>query len=312
MTKKRLKSFGSELQISDRGSHTKSMMKKRHKNSQRFVEEKVEDIYKYPLRKTKLNHSQISIENKNKTNLSQYKNSKNQSKIFRKKIQKNPKNQFFQKSFKENVNLDRGRLNCREELSNDFNQKINQFSSSTQILKKREIEMNLKSFKHRVFDNTFENHTLEYLVVNRRIYECNSQYLERNQHNINWQMRAILLDWVKEVCGDYLFKRETFHYTINFIDRFLSKFKNIQKNELQLVGLAALFLAVKMEEIYIPKIKNILTAAKNTYSTNELLKMETILYQTLEFNISPPTLILWANWFMVQWDKFIINETALR
>ena len=35
-------------------------------------------------------------------------------------------------------------------------------------------------------------------------------------------MRAILIDWMMEVCSDYLFKRETFHLSVNFVDRYLS------------------------------------------------------------------------------------------
>ena len=32
-------------------------------------------------------------------------------------------------------------------------------------------------------------------------------------------MRAILVDWMQEVCKDYLFKRETYHYAINYLDK---------------------------------------------------------------------------------------------
>lgn len=68
-------------------------------------------------------------------------------------------------------------------------------------------------------------------------------------------MRAILVDWMTQVCSDHLFKRETLHYAINYLDRFLSYEKNLKKEIFQLVGLTAVFLAAKMEEIYTPKIE---------------------------------------------------------
>ena len=91
-------------------------------------------------------------------------------------------------------------------------------------------------------------------------------------------MRAVLLDWIQEVCSDYLFKRETFHYAVNYVDRYLSAVQHIELKELQLVGLGALFLAAKMEEVYTPKIDNIVTAANNSYSQAQLRAMEAQLY----------------------------------
>jgi len=61
-------------------------------------------------------------------------------------------------------------------------------------------------------------------------------------------MRRTLLDWIMEVCQEYTMKRETFYLAVNFIDRFIAKSKAcIACGQLQLVGLAALFTASKIE-----------------------------------------------------------------
>lgn len=78
-------------------------------------------------------------------------------------------------------------------------------------------------------------------------------------------MRAILIDWLQEVSSDYLFKRETFHLSINYVDRYLSSVLHIDKSEFQLIGLSALFMAAKIEEVYTPKVENMVAAANNTY-----------------------------------------------
>ena len=60
-------------------------------------------------------------------------------------------------------------------------------------------------------------------------------------------MRAMLVDWMMEVCNEFTMKRETFHLSVNYVDRILSLMINIQKNELQLIGIVAMFIASKIE-----------------------------------------------------------------
>lgn len=45
-------------------------------------------------------------------------------------------------------------------------------------------------------------------------------------------MRAILIDWMMEVSMEFTLKRETFHYALNYVDRYLSTEANIEKWEL--------------------------------------------------------------------------------
>lgn len=46
---------------------------------------------------------------------------------------------------------------------------------------------------------------------------------------------------------EYFLKRETYYLSINFLDRYLSIKKNIQKIELQLIGVTCLYIAAKIE-----------------------------------------------------------------
>ena len=50
------------------------------------------------------------------------------------------------------------------------------------------------------------------------------------------RMRAILLDWIIEVCEVYRLHRETFYLAVDFIDRYLSTLKEMPKTRLQLIG----------------------------------------------------------------------------
>lgn len=147
---------------------------------------------------------------------------------------------------------------------------------------------------HETYANTFDQTTLANLIADEVKYSIDPHYLEKNQPHLRWEMRAILLDWLQEVCSDYLFKRESFHYAANILDRFLARESNLSKADLQLVGVAALFLAAKMEEVYTPKIDSMVVVADHAYSAAQIRSMEMRIYSTLEFMITPPTLNMWC------------------
>lgn len=56
------------------------------------------------------------------------------------------------------------------------------------------------------------------------------------QQNLGPQMRAILLDWIMDVCEAYKMHRETLYLAIDYLDRYLAIQKNVPKAHLQLIG----------------------------------------------------------------------------
>ena len=62
------------------------------------------------------------------------------------------------------------------------------------------------------------------------------------QEDINPKMRCILVDWLAEVVEDFGLSSETLFLAVNYIDRYLS-LKSMTRNFLQLLGVAALFIA---------------------------------------------------------------------
>ena len=42
-------------------------------------------------------------------------------------------------------------------------------------------------------------------------------------------MRTILIDWMMEVCMEFMLKRQTFSVSVIFVDRYLSIVKNVPK-----------------------------------------------------------------------------------
>ena len=75
-----------------------------------------------------------------------------------------------------------------------------------------------------------------------------------SQPEINPKMRAILVDWLVEVAHKFELMPESLYLTIYIVDMFLSM-QVVPRRELQLVGVAAMLIACKYEEIWAPLVK---------------------------------------------------------
>uniref|UniRef100_A0A915HPN4 Cyclin N-terminal domain-containing protein n=1 Tax=Romanomermis culicivorax TaxID=13658 RepID=A0A915HPN4_ROMCU len=124
-------------------------------------------------------------------------------------------------------------------------------------------------------------------------YHRNAYYLLQHP-GINARMRSILLDWLNEVCQEYRLHRETFYLSIDFIDRYLSKEKNVSKENLQLVGVTALFIAAKLEEIYPPKCSQFAEMTAGACTVEQIENQELIMLHSLQWSLCPITPIHWA------------------
>jgi len=61
---------------------------------------------------------------------------------------------------------------------------------------------------------------------------------------------------------------------VHFVDRFLSNTSEVRRETLQLIGLTGLILATKMEEIYVPGIRDFALTAENYYTCEQIVDME--------------------------------------
>ncbi len=98
---------------------------------------------------------------------------------------------------------------------------------------------------------------------NMQMHECETKpdpfYMKR-QSQVNENIRAVLIDWLIDVHAKFKLLSETLFITVNLIDRVLSVC-NIDKDTVQLLGISALFIAAKYEEIYPPTVKDFIYIA---------------------------------------------------
>ncbi|XP_064072144.1 G1/S-specific cyclin-E isoform X1 [Vanessa tameamea] len=121
-----------------------------------------------------------------------------------------------------------------------------------------------------------------------------------NHPNLQPRMRAILLDWLNEVrvCEVYKLHRETFHLTVDYVDRYLTNTDDVQKGRLQLIGITCLFIAAKVEEVYPPKIGEFAYVTDGACTTEEILLEELLILKILSWSITPITINSWLNIYM--------------
>ncbi|KAJ7372008.1 Cyclin-A2 [Desmophyllum pertusum] len=93
----------------------------------------------------------------------------------------------------------------------------------------------------------------------------------KKQPDINHSMRAILVDWLPcRCCGESFNLWET----------------------------ACMLVAAKFEEIYPPEVSDFVYITDDTYSTKQVLKMESLILKTLGFDVCVPTIINFLERFL--------------
>uniref|UniRef100_A0A8C3S9U9 G2/mitotic-specific cyclin-B1 n=1 Tax=Chelydra serpentina TaxID=8475 RepID=A0A8C3S9U9_CHESE len=104
---------------------------------------------------------------------------------------------------------------------------------------------------------------------------------------VTGNMRAILIDWLVQVQMKFRLLSETMYMTAAIIDRFLQD-NSVSKKMLQLVGVTAMFIASKYEEMYPPEIGDFAFVTDHTYTKYQIKQMERKILQALDFALGRP------------------------
>ncbi|XP_067838243.1 G2/mitotic-specific cyclin-B1-like isoform X2 [Heptranchias perlo] len=104
---------------------------------------------------------------------------------------------------------------------------------------------------------------------------------------ITGAMRAILIDWLVQVQIKFRLLPETMYLTVSILDRFLQD-NPVTKKNLQLVGVAAMFVASKYEEVYPPEIGDFVIITDDAYSSAQIRQMERCILKKLNFSLGKP------------------------
>jgi cyclin B len=129
----------------------------------------------------------------------------------------------------------------------------------------------------------------------------------RQQIEINQKMRAILLDWLVDVHLRFNLRDETLFLSQFIIDSYIVN-NQVQRNQLQLLGITAMLIASKYEEIYPPQvplhllfcyfqIKDFIHVTDNAYNNDDVLRMEGQILISLKFDLSQVSSLIFLRKF---------------
>ena len=258
----------------------------------------------------KVNKENLKISKINKDNLEKNLNEENKENIDKNKNKENEEN----KENKENKEHKKNKEN--NEIKKNNESKENNENKENKEVEEKEKDKDEDDVKVKYFDATKINNVQipkDYINIiyynllkeEKEGIEPKAEYNYMNkQKEINDKMRSILIDWIIDVHFKFGFTDETLFMTVSIIDRYLT-ISQITRTNFQLLGITALMIACKHEEIDLPKIDDFIYITDNAYVKNEVIKMENDVLSKLNFSFLYPSPIKFFEYlsFHFNFDK---------
>ncbi|GAB6032411.1 G2/mitotic-specific cyclin-B1 [Chamberlinius hualienensis] len=134
----------------------------------------------------------------------------------------------------------------------------------------------------------YVNDIYNYLRSLEAQYPVHEDFLRGRK--VSARMRSIILDWLLQVAMKFELLPETFYLAIDLFDRYIQiPDEKVSKDNLQLVGITALFIATKYEEMYSPPINDYVFITDKSCGGREIILMEIKMLRALSFFLGKPT-----------------------
>jgi len=124
-----------------------------------------------------------------------------------------------------------------------------------------------------------------------------SSFLD-NQKEIDRKKRSYLVDYLIEVHYKFKLQPETLYVTVGLLDRYLAAQPDVPKAHLQLLGISALHIAAKYEEIYPPALDKLVKVTQSNITLPEVVAMELRILTALDFDLVWPSALRFLERFV--------------
>lgn len=123
-------------------------------------------------------------------------------------------------------------------------------------------------------------------------------------------MRAIAVDWLIELTDVVCQNPITLYLSVSIFDRYCARV-SVEKKNLQLVAVTALFIACKYEEVYsVPSIAMLTYSTDYSYTKSDLILMERSIVRELYWRLSVPTAYSFLTRFLALIDASDFTKNA--
>ena len=125
---------------------------------------------------------------------------------------------------------------------------------------------------------------LQFMMEQERSTYKLTNYIPTHK-TVSENSRTKLIDWLIELHFKFKMFPETIFTIVSLIDQYLSA-REVPLAELQLVGVATLFIAAKFEETYqVPQLKQLVTCCAHQYTSAQILQKEAEIIEMLNFSL---------------------------
>ncbi|GAB1600437.1 G1/S-specific cyclin-D2-like [Argonauta hians] len=129
-----------------------------------------------------------------------------------------------------------------------------------------------------------DDRVLQNLLNTEERYHPSTNYFACVQDDLKPHMRAMVAQWMLEVCGELSCEEEVFPLSMNYLDRFLCAHR-IKRNQLQLLGSACMFLSSKMMQTCPLAAEKLVMYTDHSITLESLLAMELHLLCVLKWDL---------------------------
>jgi len=135
----------------------------------------------------------------------------------------------------------------------------------------------------------YVNEIYEYKRMLEREQSVKKGYLDGRIGVILPKMRSVLVEWMVEVHQQFSLLQETLYLSIAILDRYMqAAAERVARKSLQLVGVTAMFIAAKYEEMYAPEIGDFVYITDNAYTQMQIRETEIKIMSVLKFEMGRP------------------------
>jgi len=110
----------------------------------------------------------------------------------------------------------------------------------------------------------------------------------RHSPDVESKTRTIIVDWMMQIYIDFNLAKETFYLAVDLLDRFLTQ-RKVERRQLQLVAIGVFLIASKYLDVCFVQPRMLIWLTDNTYTLKQLLQMESLILNQLEWTLTLPT-----------------------
>ncbi|MCL7043540.1 hypothetical protein MKW94_017146 [Papaver nudicaule] len=151
-------------------------------------------------------------------------------------------------------------------------------------------------------DDDIDNSLIDWLIDSEINHIPLSDYLQRiRNHSIDPISRQDAINWILKVHEHFHFRPVTAYLSVNYLDRFLSSYPLPDGNgwPLQLLSVACLSLAAKMEELKVPHLIDLqILEPKFVFNSSMILRMELLVMSNLKWRLRSVTPFDFLDYFV--------------